>query len=125
LSSCFSFRVSSGKCSFDVQEKVSEFSIILVLIAEDAIEECFFPSLGRSFIHEGENIDDLLLVSVVRLVVKREVYPCILYEGNEIVPISVKDFGWVDSEFFVGHGFLFSRWLDRWFDRWFDRWLNR
>jgi len=120
LSLCFSFGVGHGKCSFNVQEKVGEFSIVLVLIAEDAIEECFFPSLGCSFIHKGENIDDLLLVGVVRLVVKREVYLCILYKRNEIVPISVKDFGWVDLEFFVGHSFFFCRWLDTWFDRWFD-----
>jgi len=73
LSSCFSFGVGSGKCSFDVQEKIVEFPIVLVYVTEDAIEECFFPSLGRSFIHKGENIDDLLLVDVVRLVVKREV----------------------------------------------------
>jgi len=124
LSLCFSFGVGSGKCSFDIQEKLVEFSIVLVYVVEDTIEECFFPSLGRSFIHKGENIDDLLLVGVVRLVVKREVHLCILYEGNEIIPVSVKDFRWVDSEFFFGHGFFLGRWFDRWFDRWLDWWFG-
>jgi len=64
------FGVGSRKCSFDVQEKFVEFPIVLVYIVEDTVEECFFPSLGCSFDHEGENIDDLLLVGVVRLVVK-------------------------------------------------------
>jgi len=117
LGSCFSFGVGRRKCSFDVQEKVIEFPIVLVYVIEDAVEECFFPSLGRSFVHKGENIDDLLLVGVVRLVVKREVHSCVLYEGNEIILVSVKDFRWVDSEFFIGHGFFLGRWFDRWFDR--------
>ena len=106
MGSCFAFIVGHGKCSFHVQEEVGEFSIVLVHVVEDAVEECFFPSLGCSFIHKGENIDDLLLVGVVRLVVKQEVYLCILYERDEIVPISVKDFGCYDTLFSVTTLFL-------------------
>jgi len=108
LGLCFSFRGGCGKCPFDVQEKVDKFSIVLVFVFEDAVKECFYPCLGRFFIHVRENINDLILVSVVGLVIKCKVYLCILYEGYEVILISIEDFRRVDLEFFVGHGFFFD-----------------
>jgi len=66
---------------------------VLIFAAEDAVKESFLPSLGHSFIHVGENINDLLLVSIIGLVVKRGVYLCILYKGMRLSQFPSKTLG--------------------------------